>query len=172
MSGLAALRERNHRKGPLFKLNHDPRVTKIGQFLRDSSLDELPQLFNVVLGDMSLVGPRPALPQEVEEFSDELRRREDVRPGITGLWQVEARDSASFDLYRRLDLYYVRNWSLSLDFVILLATVEQVVMRIIRLRSGKGDVAAPSSAGPDPTHQVTEELQLNPQLVSVPRDVA
>ena len=87
---LAAFREQNHRNGPLFKLNHDPRVTKIGQFLRDSSLDQLPQLFNVALGHMSLVGPRPALPREVEEFSDELRRREDVRPGITGLWQVEA----------------------------------------------------------------------------------
>ena len=100
------------------------------------------------------------------------RRREDVRPGITGLWQVEARDSASFDLYRRLDLYYVRNWSLSLDFVILLATVEQVVMRLIRLRSGRGDVAAPLSAGPDPTHHVTEESQLTPQPVSVSLDVA
>ena len=137
---LAALRAQNERHGPLFKLSADPRITRIGHFLRDSSLDELPQLINVLRGEMSLVGPRPALPSEVEEFPEELRQREDVTPGITGLWQVEARDNPSFELYRRLDLYYVRNWSLVLDLVIVLATIEQVLVRLIRLRRGGEEV--------------------------------
>ena len=131
---LAQIAAQNQRRGPLFKMDDDPRVTRVGRFLRDSSLDELPQLFNVLLGHMSIVGPRPALPREAERFPPDLRRRQDVKPGITGLWQVEARDNPSFDVYRRLDLYYVQNWSLSLDMVIVLATVEQVIVRLIRLR--------------------------------------
>jgi exopolysaccharide biosynthesis polyprenyl glycosylphosphotransferase len=127
---LAALNERGG--GPLFKLEHDPRVTKIGKLLRLTSLDELPQLFNVLLGQMSLVGPRPALPKEIAEFDDRLRTRELVRPGITGLWQVEARDSPSFDAYRRLDLFYVENWSLMGDIAILVDTVEHLVGRVYR----------------------------------------
>jgi exopolysaccharide biosynthesis polyprenyl glycosylphosphotransferase len=120
----------NDRTGPLFKLDGvDPRVTRIGRFLRASSLDELPQLLNVLRGDMSLVGPRPALAAEVAEFPADLNARHRVRPGITGLWQVEARDNPSFAAYRRLDLFYVENWSLALDLVILLGTVEQVVAR-------------------------------------------
>ena len=91
------------------------------------SLDELPQLLNVLRGDMSLVGPRPALPAEVAEFPADLQARHQVRPGITGLWQIEARDNPSFDAYRRLDLFYVDNWSLLLDLIIVLGTAEQVV---------------------------------------------
>ncbi len=130
---LAALQETNERSGPLFKMERDPRVTRVGQFLRDTSLDELPQLFNVVRGDMSLVGPRPALPDEVALFDAGLLTRTRVRPGITGLWQVEARDNPSFSAYRRLDLFYVDNWSVTLDIVIMLATVEQVLARAVTM---------------------------------------
>ena len=126
---LAAMQADNQRSGPLFKLARDPRVTRIGHVLRRTSLDELPQLLNVLTGDMSLVGPRPALRREVAEFPAELHVRHLVRPGITGLWQVEARDNPAFDAYQRLDLHYVENWSLGLDLVILLATAEQLLMR-------------------------------------------
>ena len=128
---LVRLEAANERRGPLFKMVDDPRVTRLGRFLRESSLDELPQLLNVLTGKMSLVGPRPALPSEVEQFSDELRTREDVMPGITGLWQVEARDNPSFEAYRRLDLFYVENWSLTLDMLIILGTIEQVLVRFV-----------------------------------------
>ncbi len=142
-SRLAALRTANERTGPLFKLDGgDPRVTRIGQFLRATSLDELPQLLNVVRGDMSLVGPRPALAAEVAQFPEELQARHQVRPGITGLWQVEARDNPSFEAYRRLDLFYVENWSLALDLLILLGTVEQVLLRPLLSRRG---AAAPQA---------------------------
>jgi exopolysaccharide biosynthesis polyprenyl glycosylphosphotransferase len=127
---LAQLRaDHNERTGPLFKLATDPRVTRVGRFIRAVSIDELPQLWNVLRGDMSLVGPRPALPSEVAEFPDELQARHAVRPGITGLWQVEARDNPSFDAYRRLDLFYVDNWSFLLDLVILLGTIDHVLVR-------------------------------------------
>ena len=126
---LAALKVNNERSGPLFKMEHDPRVTRVGRLLRDTSLDELPQLVNVLRGEMSLVGPRPALPSEVATFAPELREREQVRPGITGLWQTEARDNPSFETYRRLDLFYVENWSLTLDLMILLGTIEHLVVR-------------------------------------------
>ena len=102
-------------------------MTRVGGFLRKTSLDELPQLINVLKGEMSLVGPRPALRTEVDEFPVELRRRHHVRPGITGLWQVEARDNPAFDAYQRLDLFYVENWSLALDTVIMLGTAEQML---------------------------------------------
>ena len=128
---LAGLVRDNERHGPLFKMERDPRITRVGHFLRSSSLDELPQLFNVVKGEMSLIGPRPALPSEVEQFSDEVRLRERVRPGITGLWQVEARDNPSFDAYQRLDAFYLDNWSILLDVAIIIGTVEQVCMRFI-----------------------------------------
>ena len=108
----------------------------IGRFLRATSLDELPQLLNVLNGTMSLVGPRPALPKEVAEFPAELNDRHRVRPGITGLWQVEARDNPSFEAYLRLDLFYVKNWSLPLDLLILLATVDHIVLRPL----AQGDV--------------------------------
>jgi exopolysaccharide biosynthesis polyprenyl glycosylphosphotransferase len=119
----------NQRSGPLFKLSDDPRVTRFGRLARATSIDEIPQLFNVLQGHMSLVGPRPALPSEVAEFDDDLRRRTQVKPGITGLWQVEARDSENFDLYRRYDLLYVDNWSVSLDLAVLARTVAAVGLR-------------------------------------------
>ena len=117
---------------PLFKMASDPRVTRVGRVLRATSLDELPQLLNVLSGTMSIVGPRPALPSEVEHFDDELKARTRVKPGITGLWQIEARDHPSFGPYRRLDLFYVENWSLSLDLLILAGTVTSVGARICR----------------------------------------
>ncbi len=111
----------------LFKMKDDPRVTKIGRFIRKSSLDELPQLWNVVRGEMSLVGPRPALWSEMECWEDDLYGRLRVRPGITGMWQVSGRSSAGFEEYTRLDLYYVDNWSLVIDLSILLRTVPAVL---------------------------------------------
>jgi exopolysaccharide biosynthesis polyprenyl glycosylphosphotransferase len=126
----------NLRDGPLFKADNDPRITPFGRILRMSSLDEMPQLLNVVKGDMSLVGPRPALGSEYEQFDEELIARQAVRPGISGLWQVEARDNPSFSAYRRLDLFYVENWSVSLDLVILVLTAEQVTARIVRALFG------------------------------------
>jgi lipopolysaccharide/colanic/teichoic acid biosynthesis glycosyltransferase len=127
---LASLTGLNQRSGgPLFKLDRDPRVTCVGRVLRATSIDELPQLVNVLRGKMSLVGPRPPLVSEYEEFDEELRQRQDQVPGITGLWQLEARDNPSFSTYRRLDLYYVRNWSLSLDLMILLLTAYAVAIR-------------------------------------------
>jgi exopolysaccharide biosynthesis polyprenyl glycosylphosphotransferase len=130
---LASMLAENERKGPLFKMDKDPRVTTIGRFLRETSLDELPQLINVLRGEMSLVGPRPALPSEVATFGSELRQRELVPPGITGLWQVEARDNPSFEAYRRLDLFYVENWSIILDLMILMGTVEQLAAKIVMM---------------------------------------
>ena len=105
----------------------DPRVTRVGAVVRALSVDELPQFFNVLNGTMSLVGPRPALPDEVSQFDYELHRRHSVKPGITGLWQIEARDNPSFHTYRRLDLFYVDNWSIGLDLFIIGATVPMVI---------------------------------------------
>ena len=126
------LLELNMRDGPLTKFSRDPRVTMLGRVLRATSIDELPQLWNVLNGTMSLVGPRPALPNEVVDFDAELRARESVRPGITGLWQVEGRDNPSFAAYRRFDLFYIQNWSIALDLMILLVTAESVIARIFR----------------------------------------
>ncbi len=117
----------NEREGILFKMTNDPRITKIGVKLRKYSLDELPQLFNVIKGDMSLVGPRPPLAVEVEKYHLSHLRRLDVLPGITGLWQVEARQDPSFDSYISLDTAYVENWTLLLDLRILARTVSVVV---------------------------------------------
>jgi exopolysaccharide biosynthesis polyprenyl glycosylphosphotransferase len=130
MTNVAALNERTG--GPLFKASYDPRVTRIGRLLRATSIDELPQLWNVINGTMSLVGPRFALPAEAEHFDDELRRRQEMRPGMTGLWQSEARDNPSFSAYRRLDLFYIDNWSLSLDVAILANTLHGVCVRAAR----------------------------------------
>jgi exopolysaccharide biosynthesis polyprenyl glycosylphosphotransferase len=116
---LAAL---NEREGVLFKIKNDPRVTRAGQILRKFSLDELPQLYNVLLGDMSLVGPRPPLASEVGQYELEHFRRLEVLPGITGLWQVRARQDPSFSRYLALDLAYVENWSFWLDLKILIKT--------------------------------------------------
>ena len=122
---LSELNERT--SGPLFKAADDPRVTRVGAVLRALSIDEVPQLFNVLTGTMSLVGPRPALPEEVAQFDPELLRRHAVKPGVTGLWQIEARDNPSFHAYRRLDLLYVDNMSIGLDLWIILATVPIVL---------------------------------------------
>jgi exopolysaccharide biosynthesis polyprenyl glycosylphosphotransferase len=118
----AALEDRNEGNGVLFKIKDDPRVTRAGTWLRRWSLDELPQLFNVLLGQMSLVGPRPALPEEAAKYGDYVRRRLAVRPGITGLWQVSGRSDLPWDEAIRLDLRYVENWSFALDLQILWKT--------------------------------------------------
>jgi exopolysaccharide biosynthesis polyprenyl glycosylphosphotransferase len=124
---LAELRHLNEHDGVLFKIRDDPRVTPVGRWLRRLSLDELPQLLNVLLGQMSLVGPRPPLPAEVAAYADDVRRRLAVKPGMTGLWQVSGRSDLSWEEAVRLDLRYVENWSLSLDLVILLRTMTAVV---------------------------------------------
>jgi exopolysaccharide biosynthesis polyprenyl glycosylphosphotransferase len=113
----------------MFKMSDDPRVTPVGRFLRRYSLDELPQLFNVFRGSMSLVGPRPPLPREVEQYETHVHRRFLVKPGITGLWQVSGRSNLSWDETVRLDLYYVENWSLTNDLVILFKTAKAVFGR-------------------------------------------
>jgi lipopolysaccharide/colanic/teichoic acid biosynthesis glycosyltransferase len=113
--------------GLLFKVKGDPRITRVGSFLRRSSLDELPQLINVVKGHMSLVGPRPPLPEEVEEYTPDIKRRLLVKPGLTGLWQVSGRSDLPWDEAVRLDLGYVDNWSMSLDLTILARTGSAVV---------------------------------------------
>ena len=124
---LVELRELNEADGPLFKLKNDPRVTRVGRLLRKTSLDELPQLWNVLRGEMSLVGPRPALPAEIAAWQPELHARLRVKPGITGMWQVHGRSNSSFNDYSRLDLYYVDNWSLFTDLAILAKTVPAVL---------------------------------------------
>ena len=124
---LSHLQQRNECDGLLFKMRHDPRVTAVGRWLRRYSLDELPQLFNVVRGDMSLVGPRPPLPSEVARYASDVERRLLVKPGITGLWQVSGRSDLSWDDSVRLDLYYVENWSLALDLSIIARTALAVV---------------------------------------------
>jgi len=122
----SGLRHLNERNGPLFKINGDPRLTGIGSFLRRYSLDELPQLWNVLKGDMSLVGPRPPEFDEITNYRPEQMRRLDATPGITGLWQVSARQDPSFDVAVALDTEYIENWSLLLDFKILLKTLPVV----------------------------------------------
>jgi exopolysaccharide biosynthesis polyprenyl glycosylphosphotransferase len=121
----------NLMSGPVFKMKVDPRVTRICKFLRKSSLDEFPQLIHVFKGDMSLVGPRPPLPEEVEKYEGWQRRKLSMKPGITGLWQVSGRNQIDFDQWMKLDLEYIDNWSLWLDFKILLKTILVVL-------SGKG----------------------------------
>ncbi len=155
----------NERTGPLFKMTHDPRITRVGRFIRETSIDELPQLINVLRGEMSLVGPRPALVEEEAAFDTEHRGRFDVRPGITGLWQVEARSNASFSAYRRLDLHYVENWTFGLDLRILLATVEQVVVSVLMLPISKvlpapgiDEVEPPSTTVIDLRERTTRKL--------------
>ena len=127
-SGLVAY---NMMDGPVFKMKNDPRVTRVGRFLRKTSLDELPQLFNVLRGDMSFVGPRPPIPEEVEKYESWQRRRLSMRPGITGLWQVSGRNQIDFHRWMKLDLEYIDHWSLWLDFKILIKTILVVL-------SGKG----------------------------------
>jgi len=131
-AGQALLRMRNQRDGPLFKLAGDPRVTRVGRLLRATSLDELPQLWNVVTGSMSLVGPRPLPVDEAAAVLEHVPVRAEVAPGLTGLWQVEARDNPSFGPLQRLDTYYVENLSIGMDIRILASTVAHVSVRTVR----------------------------------------
>ncbi|MEP1124963.1 MAG: sugar transferase [Ilumatobacter sp.] len=123
----AELMSLNEADGPLFKMKSDPRVTPVGRILRKLSIDELPQLFCVLVGTMSMVGPRPALPEEVEQWDDEVSERLRALPGLTGMWQVSGRSDSSFETYKRMDLYYVDNWSLFHDLQICSRTVAVVL---------------------------------------------
>jgi exopolysaccharide biosynthesis polyprenyl glycosylphosphotransferase len=123
----ASLARQNQQQSPLFKIRRDPRLTNLGTWLRRWSLDELPQLLNVLAGEMSLVGPRPALPEEAAMYGDHVRRRLAVKPGMTGLWQVNGRSDLSWDESVRLDMRYVENWSFMLDLQILWKTWAAVV---------------------------------------------
>jgi exopolysaccharide biosynthesis polyprenyl glycosylphosphotransferase len=118
----------NERDGPAFKIENDPRITRIGRFIRKTSIDELPQLFNVLSGEMSLVGPRPPLPDEVSKYEWLFRKRLSVKPGITCIWQISGRNNVSFDRWMQMDHEYIENWSLLLDLKILLKTVPAVLL--------------------------------------------
>jgi len=123
----AALMGTNQGSGPLFKMRRDPRVTRVGRWIRRFSIDEFPQLINVIRGEMSLVGPRPPLRSEVATYTGDIHRRMLVKPGITGLWQVSGRSDLSWEESVRLDLYYVENWSLIQDLVIVWRTIGAVL---------------------------------------------
>src|SRR5512138_1485483 len=123
----ALLLHRNESQWPAFKLTNDPRVTRVGRLLRKTSLDELPQLLHVVTGEMSLVGPRPPFPEEVEHYEPWMRRRLETRPGLTCLWQIRGRSDLPFDEWMRLDVEYVDRCSLGLDLKILLLTIPAVL---------------------------------------------
>ena len=120
------LLEKNVMDGPTFKMKNDPRITKVGNFIRKRSLDEIPQFINVFLGEMSLVGPRPALPEEAKEYDERTSTRLKAMPGITGLWQVSGRNDLSYSEMINLDLEYISNYSIFLDFKILFLTVIQM----------------------------------------------
>lgn len=116
------LMDHNDMEGPMFKMKHDPRITKIGKFIRKTSIDELPQLLNVLKGDMSLVGPRPSLPNEVEKFEDWMMERLKVKPGITCIWQVSGRNNIGFEEWMKLDVKYVHERSMLLDLKLIFKT--------------------------------------------------
>ncbi len=118
----------NEMSGPVFKMSKDPRITRVGRFIRKTSIDELPQLLNVLKGEMSLVGPRPPIPSEVEKYDPWQRRRLSMKPGLTCLWQISGRNRIGFEEWMRLDLSYIDSWSLWLDFKILLRTIPVVII--------------------------------------------
>ena len=124
---LAQYKDKNEVDGPIFKMKEDPRITRIGKFLRKYSLDELPQLLNVVMGDMSLVGPRPLPIEQVEREDMRQLKRLEVRPGITGLWQIRGRSDISFSRLVKWDVWYINNWSFWLDLNILFQTIPTVI---------------------------------------------
>ena len=117
------LESQNEMSGPMFKIKDDPRITKVGKFIRKTSIDELPQLINVIKGDMSLVGPRPSLPKEVEKFEQWMMERLEVKPGLTCIWQISGRNSIDFEDWMKLDIKYVRERSFKLDIKLILKTV-------------------------------------------------
>ncbi|RKZ28995.1 exopolysaccharide biosynthesis polyprenyl glycosylphosphotransferase, partial [bacterium] len=119
--------DKNEASGPIFKMKHDPRITGVGKFLRRFSLDELPQIFNVLVGQMSLVGPRPPLEREIVKYKNWQLKRIDVTPGMTGLWQVSGRSDLPFDKMAELDIYYIEHWSIWLDIKILFKTIPAVI---------------------------------------------
>ncbi len=123
------LEKKNEVDGPVFKIKNDPRVTKVGKFLRRSSLDEFPQFINVLKGDMAVVGPRPPIPEEVDKYTRLQRRRLSMKPGITCIWQVSGRNDTKFDEWMKLDLQYIDNWSLRLDIILMLKTVNAIFKR-------------------------------------------
>jgi len=125
---LKQLEKNNEMKGPAFKMTNDPRVNPLGRFLRKSSLDELPQLWNVLRGDMGIVGPRPPIPSEVNQYDSWHRRRLSMRPGLTCLWQISGRNQiVDFDQWMKLDLNYIDHWSIWLDLKIIFQTVPAVL---------------------------------------------
>ena len=124
----AQLMGQNEQEGPVFKITMDPRVTRVGRFLRKTSLDELPQFINVLRGDMSIVGPRPPIPSEVEQYERWQNRRLSMRPGITCLWQVSGRNNISFNEWMKLDMEYIDNWSLKLDLLLMLRTIKVILV--------------------------------------------
>ena len=117
------LESQNEMSGPMFKIKDDPRITKVGKFIRKTSIDELPQLINVIKGDMSLVGPRPSLPKEVEKFEQWMMERLEVKPGLTCIWQISGRNNIDFEDWMKLDIKYVRERSIKLDIKLILKTV-------------------------------------------------
>ncbi len=120
---LQELQHLNEQTGPVFKIKNDPRITKVGKFIRKTSLDELPQLVNVLKGDMSIVGPRPSLPSEVAQYNDYQKQRLLVKPGITCVWQVSGRNKIGFEEWVELDLEYIKNQSISFDIKLILKTI-------------------------------------------------
>jgi lipopolysaccharide/colanic/teichoic acid biosynthesis glycosyltransferase len=122
-----SLRAMNEADGPIFKIKEDPRLTRVGRMIRRFSLDELPQLYNVLVGDMSIVGPRPPLAEEVSQYQSWHHQRLEVRGGITGLWQVSGRSDLTFDEQCLLDIYYIENWSIALDLRIMLQTIPHIL---------------------------------------------
>ena len=120
---LEELMEQNEMDGPVFKIKEDPRITKVGKFIRKTSIDELPQLFNILMGDMSIVGPRPAIPHEVAEYDDYQRQRLLVKPGLTCIWQVSGRNSIGFDEWVDMDLEYIEKRNLWMDIKLIFKTV-------------------------------------------------
>ena len=117
------LESQNEMSGPMFKIKDDPRITKVGKFIRKTSIDELPQLINVIKGDMSVVGPRPSLPKEVEKFEQWMMERLEVKPGLTCIWQISGRNNIDFEDWMKLDIKYVRERSFKLDMKLILKTV-------------------------------------------------
>ncbi|RHX70461.1 sugar transferase [Lacticaseibacillus paracasei] len=124
---LEQLKDQNEVEGAMFKMKHDPRITKVGHYLREHSLDELPQLVNVLKGDLNLVGPRPPLPSEVEQYTDYDKQRLYVTPGCTGLWQATERNDVGFEDMVKLDLEYIKRSSLSFDFKIIFQTIKIIL---------------------------------------------